>query len=155
MRSLAVLPMMLTAPLAMAQCPFASVSTQSYGQGCNPVFGTNPTLSVTLDAANCRVQVAVNAFPGCCNTFLRTYLLAIGFQQVSIPVPQIGPGCTLLVQPTALLIQPSAGGATFSLGLPPILPPLGFVAQGAAHYFTTIGFSDDFALTDGAQVTLQ
>jgi hypothetical protein len=155
MRLASTFPLLLTSSLALAQCPFTSVSTQSYGQGCNPVFATNPTLAVALDAASCRVQLTVNAFPGCCNTFLRTYLLAIGFQQASIPVPQIGPGCTVLVQPTALLIQPSTAGATFSLGLPPIVPPLGFVAQGAAHYFTTIGFSDDFALTDGAQVTLQ
>ncbi len=151
-----VLTTVLTTSFALAQCPFTSVSMQTYGQGCNPVFGTNPTLAVALDTTNCQLQMTVGAFTGCCNTYLVGRLLALGDQPTSIPLPEFGPNCTLLVVPVILLFQPSAAGAAFTLTLPTaVLPPLSFVAQGSALYFTTIGLNYDFALTAGGQINLQ
>ena len=77
-------------------------------------------------------------------------MLAVGLQQNNQPLPIIGPGCTLWVQPIAVQFLPAAGGDTFTLQLPPgIVPPLSFYAQGAALYFTTIGLGNDAQLTDG------
>lgn len=145
----------LGAGFAAAQCPFTSVSTASYGQGCNPVFfGNVPTLSVALDTPACSLNVTVDAFAGCCNTFLVGRLLALGAAPTMVPLPQFGVGCALLVDQPILLYQPSAAGDTFALPLGAALPPLTVYAQGAALYFTTIGFSTDFALASGYQIQL-
>lgn len=143
------------AAASAAQCPFSSVSVQSQGQGCNPVFGTVPTFGVVLDTTACTLRVQVTALPGCCNTFLSGRMLALGDQPAAVPLPWIGANCTLLVNAAILLYQPSSAGDTFVLALPSSLPPLSFHAQAGAHYFTTIGFSHDFALTAGGLVTLQ
>jgi hypothetical protein len=145
-----------TASLATAQCAFSSVSMQSYGQGCNPVFAIDPTLGVQLDTVNCRLLLTVSAFPGCCNTFLVGSLLALGDQPISLPLPQFGVNCTLLVVPVILAFQPTAAGSTFVLQLPATaLPPVTLAAQGGALYFTTIGLTYDFALSAGGQLSLQ
>ena len=144
----------LTVGLA-AQCPFQTLATTGYGAGCSPVFpGQTPTLSAALDPAACALTVTVGAFGGCCNTFAVGRVLALGDQPANVPLPQFGAGCTLLVQPAILLFLPSAAGDTFSLPLAAALPPLTVYAQGAVLYFTTIGFSTDFALTAGARFDL-
>jgi hypothetical protein len=144
------------APAVTAQCPFATASLQPVGQGCNPVFGTPPGVAVALDPTTCTVQLTVSAFGGCCNTFLVGRMLVLGVQAVSIPVPQLGSGCTLLADPVVLLYLQSASGGTFAFSVSSLPPgPVSFHAQGGAHYFTTIGLSHDFALTAGAQITLQ
>jgi hypothetical protein len=151
-----VLATVFTASVAMGQCPFASVSMQSYGQGCNPVFLNDPTIGVQLDPVTCQLQLTVSAFQGCCNTYLVGTLLALGDQATAVPLPQFGANCTLLAVPVILLFQPTAAGPTFTLGLPQTgLPPVTLVAQGGALYFTTIGFSYDFALSAGGQLSLQ
>ncbi|HZN37457.1 MAG TPA: hypothetical protein VFD82_01565 [Planctomycetota bacterium] len=151
-----VLATVCTASLATAQCAFSSVSMQGYGQGCNPVFAIDPTLAVALDTANCRLLLTVSAFTGCCNTFLVGTLLTLGVQPTSIPLPQFGVNCTLLVVPVILEFQPTAAGSTFVLQLPPTaLPPVTLATQGGALYFTTIGLTYDFALSAGGQLTLQ
>lgn len=138
-----------------AQCPFQTLSLQSYGRGCTTVFLQPTTLSGSLDPAACSLGLVVQSFQGCCNTFLTARLLAIGVQQTAVPLPQIGPGCTLLVDPVALLLQPAPAGDTFWLPLPATLvAPLHFVAQGAALY-TTFGVSIDLQLTEGFAVLLQ
>jgi hypothetical protein len=147
--------LLLAVPAALAQCPFTSLTLLPYGQGCNPVFALPPGVTAALDPSTCTVQLTVNAFQGCCNTFLVGYALALGLQGVSIPVPQLGPGCTLLADPVVLLYQTATTGNTFALPLPSLPAPLVFAAQGAAHYFTTIGFGHDFALTGGAQIAVQ
>jgi hypothetical protein len=146
--------LLFAATAALAQCPFGSVSVLANGQGCNPVFGTAPTFTVGLDVASCTLQVPVSAFSGCCNTFLVGRVLVLGDQPASVPLPQFGSGCTLLASPVILLYQPASAGDTFVLTLPASLPPLSFYAQAAAHYFTTIGLSHDFALTAGGLVSL-
>lgn len=139
---------------ALAQCPFTSASLQSYGQGCNPVFPTPPTFTVTVDPTTCTLQVQVSAF-ACCNSYVVGRLLGLGLQSQNVPLPWIGPGCTLLADPVILLYQPTSAGTVFVLSLPPVAPPVQLYAQGGVHYFTTIGFHDDFALTAGGLVTLQ
>src|SRR5262249_46209910 len=100
------------------------------------------------------LDITVQAFGGCCNTYLTNHLLALGAQQVNVPLPQIGSGCALLASLDALLLQPSSAGGVFHVNLPPIAVPFTFAAQGGALYFTTIGFRNDLALTAGALITL-
>lgn len=155
MQTSTLLALAMSVSCAVAQCPFQTVAVQTYGQGCNAVFAALPTLTFALDASACQLTANVSSFPGCCNTFRVGSLLALGDQPVNVPLPQFGPGCTLLASPAILLFVPNAAGTSFALNLPPALPPLTFHGQGGVLYFTTIGLSYDFALTEGAQVTLQ
>src|SRR5262249_32642248 len=94
-RAFSVLALLLV-PALPAQCTVTGAGMQTYGQGCNPVFGSQPTLAISLDASGCRLDITVQAFGGCCNTYLTNHLLALGAQQVNVPLPQIGSGCALL-----------------------------------------------------------
>ncbi|HEX5052714.1 MAG TPA: hypothetical protein VFZ65_13140 [Planctomycetota bacterium] len=154
MRSLLAVATVFTTSAVVAQCPFTTVVTQPHGVGCDPTFFIHPTLTGALNVPACQLQLTVGAFAGCCGTVLVGTLLALGDQPLSVPVPQLGANCTLLVQPIVLLFVPSTTGATFSLPLPTVLPPLTVEAQGGVLYFTTIGASFDFALSQGLRVTM-
>ncbi len=137
-----------------AQCPFTGVTTQNYGAPCTTVFPTAPTISAQLDPVACSLGIRVIAYAGCCNTYLRDRILALGLSQSNQPLPQVGTGCTLLVNAITFLWQPVSMGDTFILPIPPGLTPFTFCAQGAPHYFTTIGLTNDLMLTDGLTLTL-
>jgi len=142
-----------------AQCPFQNVATQVHGSACNEAFGFNPTLRVELDVGNCRLDLTVDAYSGCCNTFMQSTILMIGPQQANVPLPFLPPPCTLLVQPTHLLVDLGSTAGTHSIPIPPNLPALSFFAQGAATYFHTLSFPRVapplVALTTGYLVALQ
>lgn len=137
-----------------AQCTVNGINFTSYGAGCNAVFGVVPSLVGSFDAANCALTLTINDFPGCCNTYLVQRSLAFGFLPANTPLPWIAPGCTLLAQPDLLYSFPSSAGNTFTFPLPPGLPALTIFAQGADQYFTTIGLSTDFALTNGLAISI-
>jgi hypothetical protein len=140
---------------ALAQCQFTGLSASTYGQGCNPVFNNSPiTLSGSLDINACSLDITVGGFAGCCNTFTAGRLLVLGDQPASVPLPQFGAGCTLLVNPAVILFAPGASVSQFSLPLSNALPPLTVYAQGSVLYFTTIGLTLDFALSEGTQIDL-
>lgn len=147
---------LLTTAFAAAQCPFTGVAVSSYGQGCNPAFGDFqlPTVSASLDATACTLDVDVSVFGGCCNTFAVGGLLVLGFQPVSVPLP-FGGACTLLATPGVVLFLPSQGPQSVAIPLPASLPSITLYAQPGALYFTTIGLSYDFAFGAGAQLDLQ
>lgn len=141
---------------ATAQCAFSSLSLTSVGPGCATVFTPPPALSGGLEASTCSLDLTISAFGGCCNTFLTGRVLALGLGQNNLPLPMVGPGCTLWVQPDAVVFLPATAGDTVTLQLPPGLqPPLSFYAQGAALYFTTIGLANDAQLTGGHTVSVQ
>ena len=140
--------------ILVGQLPGQNIETTHYGEGCNPVFAMPVEVRAGLDPAGRILTIGVDGFPGCCNTFLVQRLLAFGFSPAQLPVPQFGPGCTLLVEPLFVLILPAQQGAEISFPLPPGLPPFTFHTQGAVHYFTTIGFTHDLAFTDGLRVRL-
>ncbi|MFT4511997.1 MAG: hypothetical protein ACI89X_000673 [Planctomycetota bacterium] len=153
MRALHILSASLVlSSFAATQCAFSSVSVSSYGQPCS-VFSTNPTtVGVQLDVTNCELGIDVSAFPGCCNTYLVGRVLVLGLQPITQPLPQLG--CTLLTSPDVVLFQTT--GSTFPLQMPSApFPATTLFAQGAAIYFTTIGFSVDWAFSSGAQINLQ
>jgi hypothetical protein len=52
------------------------------------------------------------------------------------------------------LFEPGSSAAGFSLPLANAMPPQTLYAQGSVLYFTTIGLTLDFALSQGTQVDL-
>lgn len=147
----------LATSAASAQCLFTSVTAQSVGPSCNfPSPGLclimTPPVSLTpsLDSTNCTLSIEVNAFEGCGAT-VPLRVLALGFQQVAVPLPEFGLGCTLHVLPLVLLATTSGA---FVLSLPPSTSSLGFLAQGAVISLPPFG-AGIFALSDGLSINLQ
>lgn len=139
----------------IAQCTFTSASLASYGQGCTAVaVPILPSITGNLDVNACTLDLTANAWPSLGTTLLTARVIAIGTQQAGLPIPQLGPGCALLVQPDGVVFLPVAGGGTLSLGLPPILPPLVFHAQAASIYFQSITMATGVNLTPGYTITL-
>jgi len=141
-----------------AQCLFTSVTTQSSGPSCNvastgmcAIVALPAWLEATLDIVNCRLLVDVNAFAGCGAT-VPLRMLAIGLQPASVPLPDLGPGCTLHVQPVAFLGSTSA---TFALDLPPGVTSFAFVMQGAALSVPPLSGDPRITLSEGQRVSLQ
>lgn len=148
----------LTGAGARAQCPFTSVATQSVAPGCNfastgfcAIVSTPTTLGVTLDAAACALRVDVVAFQGCGAT-IPVFALALGAQQINLPLPDFGPTCTLAVLP-AVLVADASG--QYTLPLPAALPPLSFLAQGFALSVPPLASQPIFTLSDALAVSLQ
>jgi hypothetical protein len=137
---------------AFAPAQVTGITVSSFGQPCQPLFG-GPNLQVTLDVQNQQLLVVVAAQYGCCNTYLSGRVLCLGLAQAAITLPPL-PQCRLLVSPDIVLFRPNSAGDTFALPVGAVPPPLSLYAQGAAVYFTTIGFSTDVALSAGAQIDL-
>lgn len=158
MKTFAALSAPLLAVAAAAQCPFSSVSTQTYAPSCNfastgfcAIVATPTTLALTLDTNACTLEVAVNAFQGC-GASIPLRALVIGTQQVNVPLPEFGPTCALAVAPVALLADVSG---PFTLALPNVVPPLSFLVQGCALSLPPFANELIFTLSDAQTVTLQ
>jgi hypothetical protein len=127
---------LLCASAALAQCPFNTVTAQSVGPFCNTgptgccAIVSSPTiLAPTLDVTTCALDLEVSALEGCCGVTVAVRLLALGATTANIPLPQLGAGCALWVQPDAILVQQSS---PFRLAIPPGLLPFTFFAQSSA-----------------------
>ena len=134
---------------ASAQC--LDVTFTPYGKGCVFLFAA-PELSGTADASTCTLDLTATVPPTCCNTFPVGRLLLIGLSPEDLPFPEVGPTCTLLVDPLLLVSIPAAPD-TLSFHVPPSVPSGTTVfVQHAVDYFTTIGLTHDFALSNGLRV---
>ena len=145
---------LLTAGFAAAQCPITSLAAATYGQGCNPVFAAQPPAVNGALTSTCTLDVTVDGFGGCCNTFPVGQLLVLGTTPAQVPLPQFGSGCELLVAPDVIAFLPAAAGGPFSIPLAGVASPVTVYAQGSVLYFTTIGLALDFALSAGVQIDL-
>ena len=71
-------------------------------------------------------------------------------------MPFLGnPSCRLLVQPLVIVPVAPFVGRTVTTKLPLGTPFVTVFAQAATHYFTTIGFTDDYELSAGLSITLR
>lgn len=132
--------------------PCPQVSTGTYGAGCATQFDV-PEYKASFDPANCTLTLGFSGFPGCCNTFLTARIVLLGTQAANIPVPGVGPGCTLLVDPTIVAVIPPVDGVTFNV---PPLPP-GISVQVFSQYlnqYTTFGVQQDFNMSNGVAIKL-
>ncbi len=137
---------------ALGQCNnLSGVSFSSYGAGCAP-FGVVPILSGSYDPNACAVSLRVQASPVCCNVYLVGRVFALGTSPANVPLPTIGTGCSLLVNPDiAVLEWPSSSGDTLMLQLPSGPPLAGIVVyvQGAARHFDTFCLCSSFQMSNG------
>lgn len=135
-------------------CTFTGVITEDFGSGCG--FLAPPKLTISFTPGDCTLDFDIDA-PTCCNTFVTSHWLLIGSRlpsPVGLNSPPFLTGCQLWVSPF-LIIGPLPGTST-SILLPPILPitPITVDIQAVPVYFTTIGFTTDFGITQGVDLTL-
>jgi hypothetical protein len=150
-----------SAGIAAAQCQFTTLTQQVIGSGCNigfigccAVLPITPTFLPTLDPQNCELDIFVPAIEGCCGVTVPGRVLVLGTQQGLVPLPDFGFGCELHVMPSTALLTTAD---TFSLPLPPSLPPITLMAQ--AGYFSVwtqgAGSLSTFVITDARSLALQ
>lgn len=160
MRSFATLGCaLLLATGAAAQCQFSTLTLRTVGPFCNMgstgccAIVQQPTvLAGALDTSRCELAMQVRALEGCCGVAVQARILVLGAAPATLPLPSLGRGCTLWVQPDALLLL--LGSDTFALPIPPRLPPITLLAQAAA--MITSPFSSPlWTLTDAQAVALQ
>lgn len=145
----------IAASTTSAQCPIRSATFKSYGTGCTSVNNRVPVLAGKYDPTACAVFLDISAYGGCCNTYLRNRIFVFGVTSVNIPMPWFGRNCVLLNSADLVFVLPVASGSTLKIQLPPGTRPGTLYVQGAAHYLTTIGLSNDYQLTNGLTITLQ
>lgn len=148
-----VLALASMAPIGAAQCTVTGATFEPYGTGCGAVVSQAPTLKGAFDSTTCTVSLTVDAFGGCCNTFVTYRLLGLGLAPDKTPLPFLGSGCELLIQPLIVVALPP-NQDTLKLTIPPGMPTDTVYLQGGAGYLTTIGLTRDLALTQGLRVTL-
>jgi hypothetical protein len=150
----------LTATALPAQCLFTSVTAQSIGASCNvpstgfcAIVAVPASLHFALDVPNCSLEVDVNAFSGC-GASVPLRVLVFGTQPAAVPLPEFGSDCFLHLLPIAFLTTTTT---SFTLALPPNVPALSFLVQGAAlSTFVSPGpGTTTLAFTDGVSVSLQ
>ncbi len=138
---------------AASQCFIGGVNFTNYGQGCTPFF-TAPQISGQFDAASCTLTFSLTSSPSCCNTYLVERFFVFGVLQAAQPLPFLGPGCFSWTSADLIVAQPSSAGGDLAVLLPPAAVGLTFYAQGANHFFTTIGFTHDYELSQGLRVDI-
>ena len=129
---------------AAAQCP--NVSLSQYGSGCASQFDV-PELAGSFDPLSCTVTLKMSGLPGCCNTFLTSKFVFLGLNQIALPVPSVGPGCTLLVDPIIVTVLP---GNVTSLSVP--VPASAVGVKGfmqVVNQYVTFGTVSDFNMSNG------
>jgi hypothetical protein len=151
LRATVLVMALLSAPIA-AQCSkLAGVSYVPYGSGCTALFQT-PALTGAYDPVACTVSFTLTHSPSCCNTYLWKRVLAFGSSPAQIPIPFLT--CDLLVVPDVILEFTPTGSDTFVFPIPNVpLAGLTLYLQGANVFFTTIGFTYDYEVSNGLQVS--
>ncbi len=152
-------PAALIAGMTPAQCQFTALTSQPIGTFCNmgstgccAIAGGPTQLEAQLDVTNCSLGLTVRAIEGCCGVTIPLRVVAIGTTLANVPLPQFGIGCTLWLQPTDFFVL---SGATTALPIPPALPPLTFLAQGAAVVVDPFQLPALVTLTSAQAITLQ
>jgi hypothetical protein len=143
--------LILAAPVA-AQCSnLAGVAFTPYGTGCTALFQA-PVVSGSYDAAACTISFTLTHSPSCCNTYLFRRILIFGGAPVQVPIPFLS--CDLLVVPETIMEFLPTGSDVFTLPIPNVpLAGLTLYLQGANVFFTTIGLSYDFEVSNGLQIS--
>ena len=134
-----------------AQCP--SVSTATYGTGCATVFDV-PGYKAGFDPSSCSITLGFSGMPGCCNTFLTSRIVFLGLQQLNVPAPSVGPGCTLLADPLVVAVLP--GNVTSVNAVVPPLPAGVTVAIYSQYInqYTTFGLTQDYNMSNGVAIKM-
>ena len=136
-------------------CPFSGLQQVDVGVGTG--FLQPSQLQLALDAATCAVTVDVDA-PVCCNVLVTQHFLVLGGSVDPVGTPLGAPflsGSLLHVAPILQVF--AAPGVQSSVALPanPALIGVPLPLQAGVEFFTTIGLTFDYGVTQAAVVTLQ
>jgi hypothetical protein len=148
--------LLLTALLAAlplgAQCSnLSGVSFGPYGAGCTG-FNVVPAITGSYDSQACTVSFTLTHSVSCCNTYLNRRVIVFGAAPVQVPIPFLT--CDLLVSPDVLVEILPTGSDTFVFPIPNVpLAGLTLYVQGANVFFTTIGFTYDYEVSNGLVVS--
>lgn len=156
---IAALGATLSSVMAQSTCNGPSaVGLSAYGATCT-FFGSPATLGGSYDQQTCTLTLRLSSPQTCCNTFLRDQAILIGASPIipGLPSPILLPGCEFAVNPFVVL--PPQGGpgplqGQWQLRLPTTPIAFSVYAQGVNQFFTTIGFSNDFQLSNGLQIDI-
>ncbi|MEM7308994.1 MAG: hypothetical protein AAF682_20085 [Planctomycetota bacterium] len=131
-------------------CLFSDLSTADFGAGSGLLqpsvigFGLNPSA--------CTLEWKIDA-PTCCNVLVSQHFLVVGTAQDPVGV-KLGPpffaGSALHVGTPAFVLGPFAG-QTGGVPLPPDPALVGnpLPVQGVVEFFTTIGLTVEYGMTQG------
>ena len=162
MRSVALL-LILAAALAGAAastqgpgtpCPFFSAATTDVGAGSGVIGPTS--LSLTFNPPSCALDTHLTAV-SCCNSYFQGHFLLAGVAlwpaPLALPSPFV-PGSELWLWPVAL--AGPIDGHDAQILLPADSSLIGATAwfQAVSIYFTTIGFTTDYATSQAVSFTL-
>ncbi|MFN0207355.1 MAG: hypothetical protein ACKVS6_13705 [Planctomycetota bacterium] len=136
-------------------CSISGFTTIDYGQGSG--FIGPMVAHYSFNAADCAIDIKIEA-PSCCNTYFQGFYLMFGTTPLPpgafpLPSPPFWSGSDLLIIPDdAIGLFP---GNTGSVMIPPNpqLPGMTFYLQNLGVYFTTIGFSTDYGVSQGTAIT--
>jgi len=141
---------------ASAQCVVSGVTTTDFGAGSG--FLAPAALFVGADTASCSLEWKLDA-PTCCNTFVSQHFLVFGTAVDPVGLPLGAPfyaGSNWHIGAPLVALGPFPG----TTGSAPIPPDPAFVglalsSQAVLDYFTTIGLTHDFGVSQGVLVQFQ
>ncbi|MCB9877110.1 MAG: hypothetical protein H6835_05855 [Planctomycetes bacterium] len=155
MNTRTILSFALTAGLAAAQCPFSNFSVTVAGSGCNPVVASATTPIVAAASfASCSLQIGTSVLVASDSVPLLR-ILVLGFSDVYMPMPQLGPGCVLIPQPDFMVMEPVMTPMHLVVVPAGLQMPVSLTAQGAVLYVGSITGPYEWAVSDALRLTLQ
>jgi hypothetical protein len=151
----------LAAPLAASAsaqgtvCPISGISTLSYGAGCG--YFDEPKLSLGFDTADCALELKITALQ-CCNTFITEHFLVYGLASplpvaFELPAPPWFSGCFLYFIPIDAIGPFQGTSSKIKIPADPNFVGQSFELQAVPVYFTTIGMTIDFGITQAIHMT--
>lgn len=147
------------APESAAQigpaCPCSGITTIDYGQGSG--FIGPMVAHYGFDAANCAIDIKIET-PSCCNTYFTSFYLMVGSAPLPpgafpLPSPPFWDGSDLLIIPDDVVGPFSGNTASVMIPPNPQLPGMTFYLQDLGVYFTTIGLSTNYGVSQGTAIT--
>lgn len=148
------LPLALTSSAQTGACPLTGITTTDVGVGTGLLQPT--IMGLGFDSTLCELMMKFDA-PTCCNVFVTQHWFGLGTNLVpgGIPLgPPFYPGSLLYLGAPLSIFGPSPG-LTSSIAVPasPGLVGATFPVQAVLEFFTTIGFTYDYGMSQAMLLT--
>lgn len=148
----------ILSPLPFAQGPghpISGIQTSDYGTGSG--FLQPMVASYGWNGATGSLEIKIQAF-SCCNTYYQGFYLLYGQAPpmppaFSLPSPPFFAGSLLYALPDAITNYLPGNAASLPIPANPVLVGQTFYVQVIGEWFTTIGFTTDFGISQGTKVT--
>jgi hypothetical protein len=145
----------VAAPRAMPRFggPISGIQTSDYGTGSGWIQPMTATYS--WDDPSNSLIVKTQAF-SCCNTYYQGFYLLYGHQALPSPFPLMTPpfwdGSNLYILPDDAIGFFTGSVATIPIPPDPLLVGVEFHLQCLGQWFTTIGFSTDYGMSQATKL---